>query len=929
MKRNLNNFMAVAVVASVFVACAKETEHTAPAIKPSADSKGIEINVVALETKTAVVDGTTPSVKWLSTDAVKVFEIVDDAVFGNATSSETTLSDGDAIASFKATLPGEPSAGDHTYKYTSVYPASAVKEDGGHYYLEVPATQNLVDGNFATDADVLISSVVNKGSTRVTASENVGFAYGRLGTVVKLTLKGITPGEKIQNVVITAPVNIAGSVQYDPVTGTVDPTTLYADVESKSITLNAGNLVASGTDVLWFRVLSHSWDEGAKFSVVVTTNKAKYYRDEWGDWEKITIPAGGFDFADGGLTKLGINLANYRVAHYVAAVAGDIVDGATFVVGGYKSSAPSQYYVLSAYSSSIYTAAKAEMEATRLCVPTNLALTITLENAGDGKYYLKDSENYYLNYSGSSNNILRNATKSDTNAFKWEVMTTSCTPQSATGRALQFNPGSPRFVCYSSGNQTDIQLYKLDGPSVSGSAVSFDSAVSATKSSTLTPVNLTDISDRSCTDKPAWVSSVSFSGNTMNVTAADNKTLEARDGVIRVSVTGEEGTAGCDVAVSQPASVFTASSTADMNFAWDDNTVEAQTIIIASTFAVTTGDNVEVTGANAAKFSATLDASGTPGEYILSVKPIEANTSGANYIATVSVSRDELTPFSINVKQAAYGAGPDPLSTPGSVTAVISAIDLEVSWADVENAIGYEWVISTSATADGVVKSGDGVNVPSGGYGSFTVASPGSDVTHAASTWTMTKEITLLGGTTYYFYVKANGTGAYADSEYASVAKKALYVTRLTNAQIVSAGSGATGYQSWNLTGENSYAYSAYAIKNQHSKATSGYHYLQIRAYGSATAYYIHVPAIGSKIDKIIMTVSGSSQPMTNGGNSATCFFSSSNSTSAAGTGVVSGTGASRIALNTSSLNLNTGYITAGGAVRIWDLVIYYENESQ
>ena len=927
MKRNLNNFMAVAVVASMFVACAKETEHTAPTIKPSTDSKGIEINVVALETKTAVVDGTTPSVKWLSTDAVKVFEIVDDAVFGNATSSETTLSDGDAIASFKATLPGEPSAGDHTYKYTSVYPASAVKEDGGHYYLEVPATQNLVDGNFATDADVLISSVVNKGSTRVTASENVGFAYGRLGTVVKLTLKGITPGEKIQRVVITAPVDIAGSIQYDPITGTVDTNTLYDDESSDTITLNVDNLVATGTDVLWFRVLSQSWDEGDEFSVVVTTNKAKYYRDEWGNWDKITIPTGGFAFADGGLTKLGINLANYRVAHYVAAVAGDIVDGATFVVGGYKSSDPSQYYVLSAYSSSIYTAAKAEMEATKLCVPTNLALTITLENAGGGKYYLKDSENYYLNYSGSSNNISRNASKSDADAYKWEVTTTSCTPQSATSRVLQFNPGSPRFVCYSSGNQTAIQLYKLDGPSVSGSAVSFDSAVSATKSSTLTPINLTNISERSWTDKPAWVT-VTFDGNTMNVTATDNKTLEARDGVIRVSVTGEEGTAGCDVAVSQPASVFTASSTADMNFAWDDNTVEAQTIIIASTFAVTTGDNVEVTGANAAKFSATLDASGTPGEYILSVKPIEANTSGANYIATVSVSRDELTPFSINVKQAAYGAGPEPLSTPGSVTAVISAIDLEVSWADVENAIGYEWVISTSATADGVVKSGDGVNVPSGGYGSFTVASPGSDVTHAASTWTMNKEITLLGGTTYYFYVKANGTGDYADSDYASVAKKALYVTKLTNAQIVSAGSGASSYTSWNLTGDNDYVYSAYAIKNQHSKATSAYHFLQIKGYSNSTAYYIQLPAIGTKINKIIMTVSASNKPMTDGANSATCFFSSSNSTSTTGTGVVSGTGASRITLNAGSLNLNTGYITAGGAIRIWDLTIYYENES-
>lgn len=650
MKRNLNNFMAVAVVASVFVACAKETEHTAPAIKPSTDSKGIEINVVALETKTAVVDGTTPSVKWLSTDAVKVFEIVDDAVFGNATSSETTLSDGDAIASFKATLPGEPSAGDHTYKYTSVYPASAVKEDGGHYYLEVPATQNLVDGNFATDADVLISSVVNKGSTRVTASENVGFAYGRLGTVVKLTLKGITPGEKIQNVVITAPVNIAGSIQYDPVTGTVDPTTLYADVESKSITLNAGNLVASGTDVLWFRVLSHSWDEGAKFSVVVTTNKAKYYRDEWGDWEKITIPAGGFDFADGGLTKLGINLANYRVAHYVAAVAGDIVDGATFVIGSTK--ANGDYVALGEFDSdnNYYKYVEAQGGEGYIDVPTKTVRTVTLESAGEGKFYLKDSDDNYL-YAANSNNLYGDAGTSKNDNYKWTVAIDAITNVGQSTRKIQYNSANPRFAAYTS-SQRAIKLYKLDGPSVSGTAVSFDSAVSATKASTLTPSNLTSITDRTCLDKPAWVSTVTFDGNTMNVTAADNKTLEARDGVIRVSVTGEEGTAGCEVAVSQPASVFTASSTANMNFAWDDEDIKSTTF--TSTFELT-DSNISVTGDGKDAFLITITRVGSTDNYTLEVMPLANNESGADYDAVVSVSRDELTPISINVKQTYKG----------------------------------------------------------------------------------------------------------------------------------------------------------------------------------------------------------------------------------------------------------------------------------
>ena len=53
--------------------------------------------------------------------------------------------------------------------------------------------------------------------------------------------------------------------------------------------------------------------------------------------------------------------------------------------------------------------------------------------------------------------------------------------------------------------------------------------------------------------------------------------------------------------------------------------------------------------------------------------------------------------------------------------------------------------------------------------------------------------------------------------------------TTLTNANIVAAGDGANGYQSWSLNDNNGNVYNAYAIKNQHSNATSAYHYLQIK----------------------------------------------------------------------------------------------------
>ena len=67
---------------------------------------------------------------------------------------------------------------------------------------------------------------------------------------------------------------------------------------------------------------------------------------------------------------------------------------------------------------------------------------------------------------------------------------------------------------------------------------------------------------------------------------------------------------------------------------------------------------------------------------------------------------------------------------------------------------------------------------------------------------------------------------------------------------------------------------------------------------------------------------------MTGGGNGNRIFFSNSNMTSTTGTGTASGTGSSSISIDCSSLNLNTGYITANGAVRIWDVEVTYTSVS-
>ena len=153
--------------------------------------------------------------------------------------------------------------------------------------------------------------------------------------------------------------------------------------------------------------------------------------------------------------------------------------------------------------------------------------------------------------------------------------------------------------------------------------------------------------------------------------------------------------------------------------------------------------------------------------------------------------------------------------------------------------------------------------------------------------------------------------------------------TTLTQTNIYNNGTGGgTGYKSISLTNDDGYTFTGYAIKNQHSNATSTQHYLQIRSYNNNTAYYISIPEMPGAIQSITMTVSGSSQPMTGGGCTATIYFSNSqNSTDASSSGV-SGTGANSVTIDASSLNLTSGYITASAAVRIWSIAVTYVSGS-
>ncbi len=577
-----------------------------------------------------------------------------------------------------------------------------------------------------------------------------------------------------------------------------------------------------------------------------------------------------------------------------------------------------------------------------LTAATDMQMFEVVAGASSGQLAFKaingDTRGQYIYAASSTKNYLRSKDTVDGNA-SWDVSVTSAGAATVTAQGsfthnlLQYNSGSNIFSAYDSAKQ-GLSIYILDDPSAvklnasttsvnflstdsTGDGVDVDFAIKNVATWDVDNTNTTDFDvDDAIIDATSGLVTITPKGV--------NNTYSPKAATVTVSATGADDVV---INVSQAAKVaaFTPSTAT--------TTIPAS---ISEFYTITVNSNVPwtaepTTGADYVEdYDVTGNTTSAPAASDGSVTIEFKDNAGAARTIVFTITPNEvgsgLSAQTITFTQAGNVA--TPLDAPAAVTFVPSAIDFTATWTNDSNADGYSWVISTSSTAAGIVTDGVGKNVPDGGSGTFTVGSlAGTGASLTGSTWTLSKDITLTGGSTYYFYVLANGSGAHADSEYASTSAKTLYVTGLTNAQIYAAGAAADSYASYAITGDNSLVYNAYAIKKAQNKATSSQHYLQIKKYASSTAYYIQVPTIGTKIVKIRMTVSSTSTTMTGGGNTATYYFSSSNSTSATGSGIVSGTGDSSVTLNTGSLNLNTGYITAGGGTRVWELKVFYEND--
>ena len=252
--RTLKIFAFASAAVAMLFSCQKGTDEVVnnPEVQGTFTVTANYTEPVADDTRTAFVDTTNPYVKWLATDEIKVWEFIDGTqnAYFNTAKDGTHLIDDGKTATFDVVLDGDDKEGATSYCYTAVYPAYGVDTSTGEkkfYYFEIPASQMLSeDSNFAEGSDILIGKPINMNS-RISTTTNLEVQFKRPGTVVALTLKGITAGETISSVKITAPTGqkIAGRCKVNLITGEVpeDEKAYYGG--TNEITLNCNNIAAT------------------------------------------------------------------------------------------------------------------------------------------------------------------------------------------------------------------------------------------------------------------------------------------------------------------------------------------------------------------------------------------------------------------------------------------------------------------------------------------------------------------------------------------------------------------------------------------------------------------------------------------------------------------------------------------------------------
>jgi len=422
----------LAVAALAFAGCSKEVDNSAD---QKAGTHTLTFTVQKdIDTKTAVEEGDgVASYVWTEGDN-QYFHIYENGV--EATATTMVLSADKKIATFTATF---NNSGATEFTYTATY-GSDLSNTGNPV---IPSTQTPALNSFDPAADVLVSAepITFEGSAKAAEDAEFQFKLKRVVSANKMTLKGLTVGERIYKVELTSDKYF--SSRYTVKSGS------YSG-EAKTLVLDYEDTEAyAGVDGTFPVYFISAPIEDATFSVRVVTDGVIYTRDDF--TSKLTLAVGTF-------RRFGINLSGYdqpimSVTEYTKVESDDqIADGGKYLIVAEENSKAAGPYNDSG-NTKYYDAESVTIEGGKISIQTENASVFTLE-AGEvaGQYYIKDQMGLYLTWN-SGNSLERSDEK-----YLWTVKANEITSVETPARTLRYNSSSPRFACYTSG-QKAITLY--------------------------------------------------------------------------------------------------------------------------------------------------------------------------------------------------------------------------------------------------------------------------------------------------------------------------------------------------------------------------------------------------------------------------------------------------------------------------------------
>lgn len=408
---------------------------------------------------------------WSEGDQIRMGFTVNDVwqkATGNASSysdaklyASVPLEDGGLTASFTVptSFTATPSG---TYRFYTVYPADACTENGftadDVVTVSIPTAQTPAFTSFDPKADLMAGSSIRTYSSKPT--EAIPLMWSRLVAHGEITLKnlaGLTPGEKVESVTLTAQDDalLTGSYLLNLKNGTLGD----AVEPSNSVTVSGENLSFDGSNLtFWIGILPVTF---TSLTVELVTSKATYTRE---------IASCNLAFDGNTHNKLGIKMESVgRLEKGYHLVTSEPIDW----TGDYvlaRTEGETTYAMAGKNGSNNYSSvSNVTVTNNIISLEQGNPLNIRIDKSTNG-YTIKFGD-YYLGYTSSSlsgSNYLYYSTTFVAEKYEWTITLLDDNYVEIknvynSNRTIRCNSQQKdRFACYND-SQWYPSLYKLSG----------------------------------------------------------------------------------------------------------------------------------------------------------------------------------------------------------------------------------------------------------------------------------------------------------------------------------------------------------------------------------------------------------------------------------------------------------------------------------